>query len=57
MTNRIFTHDSASLYFFQIVFYASVRSKETKLLAQNWIEEKMAEIGPKSYSNVEVGDV
>lgn len=43
--------------FVQNYFYASVRSKETKLLAQNWIEEKMAEIGPKSYSNVEVGDV
>ncbi len=42
---------------FQIYFYASIRSKETSLLARNWIEAKMAEIGPKSYSNVEVADV
>lgn len=36
---------------------ASAQSpRETNLLAQQWIESKMAQISPKSYSNVQVGD-
>ena len=30
--------------------------KETNLLAQSWIETKMAEISPEAYSNVEIGN-
>ena len=30
--------------------------KETNLLAQAWIETKMAEISPEAYSNVEIGN-
>ena len=30
--------------------------KETNLLAQTWVETKMAEISPAAYSNVEVGN-
>lgn len=36
---------------------ASTQSpKETNLIAQNWIETRMAEISPKSYSDVQVGN-